>query len=762
MARSRLKSLFSPRVALLLAASVGLLVFSVYLVTLDAEVRGRFAGARWALPAQVYAAPLEIYPGYPLDLRQFRHEMERLGYRGVRQADRPGSFALGDNHIDVYTRAFVFWDGAQAPVRVRIRFADNRIAEILDQDLRHPRALLRLDPLLVGSIYPAHGEDRILVRLDQVPELLPAGLLHVEDRNFEGHFGLDPKGIVRALIANLRAGRAVQGGSTITQQLVKNFFLSNERSWRRKVNEALMAVLLEVHYSKDEILEAYLNEVHLGQDGGRAVHGFGLASQFYFNKPLTELQSQEIALLIAMVKGPSFYNPRRNAERAQARRDLVLAVLSEAGYLTPQELEQAREKPLGVTGQAGGRVERYPAFVDLVKRQLRGQYRDSDLTHEGLRIFTTLEPRTQEALEQRLLEGIPVLEKRNRLPDGSLEGAGVVSSVEGGEVLALVGGRDVRFPGFNRALDARRPIGSLVKPFVYLTALTQPQRYSLTSYIDDEPVELLMPHGAVWMPENYDRESYGSVPLHLALAKSLNLATVHLGLDVGVALVRDTLRAAGMLGEPLLLPSMFLGALEMSPLEVARVYGTLAASGYQSPLLAIREVQTQEGQPLSRYPLRVRKTLPEGPVYLINWALERVMTAGTGVSAYNFLPSQVRVAGKTGTTSELRDSWFAGFGQDRVAVIWLGRDDNEPAGLTGASGALQVWAPLMRDLRVQSLSSDPPADVVEVLIDPETGRRANESCPQVLAVPYLQGYAPTEYAPCAGMSTPFRWFRRRL
>jgi penicillin-binding protein 1B len=741
-------------------ASLAVLAFAVYVIALDREVRTRFAGARWALPAQVYAAPTLLYPGVTLSRKSFSRELERLGYRLGQKLGGPGTYAVKRGQVEVHTRPFVFWDGLQPAARVQVDFDERTVAEIYDPDAKRGRALMRLDPMLIGSIYPTQGEDRVLVKLADVPPLLPAGLIYIEDRNFEHHFGLDPKAILRATWANLRAGHAVQGGSTITQQLVRNFFLTLERRWSRKINEAFMALLLEAHYDKEEILEAYLNEVHLGQDGGRAVHGFGLASQFYFNKPLSELQPQEVALLIALVKGPSYYNPRRNPDRARARRDLVLQLLANAGFLTEQEYRAALKTPLGVVGEAGGNIARYPAFVDLVKRQLVGQYPEADLTNEGLRIFTTLDPRAQEALEKRLVEGLPALEKGRKMKPGTLEGAGVITSVEDGKVLALVGGREVRYPGFNRALDARRPIGSLAKPFVYLAALMQPDKYNLATTLNDEPIELESPPGTKWAPQNYDKLPHGPVPLFYALAQSYNLATVHLGLDVGVNNVREIFRAAGMLDAPPAVPSMFLGSVDLAPVEVAQLYGTLAASGYLTQLQAIREVMTREGQPLTRYPLRVRQALPEAPVFLLNWGLEQVMEMGTGVSVRAYVAPEIRLAGKTGTTDDMRDSWFAGYGEDRVIVIWVGRDDNQPAGLTGAAGALQIWSPIVRDLAVKSFSPNPPPGIETVMADPENGLRADRACAGAVAIPYIEGYAPEEYSPCAGWRAPFSWFKR--
>ena len=622
--------------------------------------------------------------------------------------------------------------------------------------------LLRFDPMLIGSIYPSHGgEDRILVKLhDDVPPLLPQALLLVEDHDFYSHGGISIRGILRAALADLRSGHRAQGASTITQQLIKNLFLSNERTIKRKLTEAAMAVLLERHVSKDDILEAYLNEVALGQDGPRAVHGFGLASQFYFNKPLNELQPHEIAMLVAIVKGPSQYNPRRAVKLVTERRNLVLKMLADAGDITPDEYQDAIARPLGVTAGGGGGAARFPAFVDLVRRQLTGLYQEGDLTNEGLRIFTTLDPQVQEALENRIAADVPELEKSRRMAEGTLQGAGVVTTVEGGEVLAAVGGRDAHFAGFNRAIDTRRPIGSLAKPFTYLTALEHPDRYNVQTPLDDSPIDLKLPTGQIWSPKNYDRQEHGAVPLYMALAKSYNLATVHLGLDVGLEPVRKTFAAAGFDDVPEV-PSIFLGAIDMSPLDVAQIYSTLASSGFRAPLLAIRAVLTKDGQPLSRYGIKLEHALPEGPVYLTTWAMRKVIELGTAHWAVSVLPPGEVYAGKTGTTEDLRDSWFAGFGSDRVAVVWVGRDDNKPTGFEGATGALRIWAKLMRDLDARGIDTQAPAGIEEVAVDPASGLRADPGCAEAVSVPFLAGAAPQQYAPCANasQSTPLNWLK---
>ncbi|MGH8460873.1 MAG: penicillin-binding protein 1B [Stenotrophobium sp.] len=747
---------------LILATSVAILAFAFYLMGLDREIRSRFAGARWALPAQVFAAPQELYPGQDIDAATLQHELDTLGYRSMVDPSGPGTYNVNRGQALINTRAVDFWDGLQPEMQLAVSFGPNGVTAVTDRVSGQPHDIVRLDPLLIGSIYPRQGEDRVLVKLSDVPPLLTKGLIAVEDREFYSHHGISIRAISRAAFADLRAGHVVQGGSTLTQQLVKNFFLTSQQTWGRKINEIFMALLLEAHYSKDDILEAYLNEVQLGQDGNRAVHGFGLGSQFYFNKPLNELRPHEVALLVGLVKGPSYYNPRRNAARALTRRNLVLSIFHDEHLIDDEEYKSEVAKPLGVIGGKGGGVARYPAFVDLVKRQLQGQYQDSDLTNEGLRIFTTLNPLVQEALEKEVTEQLPVIEKRRHMKSGTLESAAVVVGADGGDVLGLVGGSDPRYPGFNRALDSRRSIGSLAKPFVYLTALEQPQRYNLQTILPDDPLQIKLPNGTEWSPKNFDANSHGPTPLYMALAQSLNRPTVYLGMQIGPRSVLDTMRAAGYSGDAIAVPSIFLGAINISPLDVAQMYSTLAANGYRAPLSAIREVETKEGKPLSRYPIKVQQVLPEGPVYLTTWAMRQVMLLGTGRSAYNVISPSIALAGKSGTTDELRDSWFAGFGADRVTVVWVGRDDFKPMGLTGSSGALQIWSRVMRDINIHGLDPTPPPEVEEQLTDPVTGLKADDSCAGAILVPYIRGNAPTDNAPCAkiiDINKPLEWLK---
>jgi len=737
-----------------------LLLLSGFTLYLDFRVRDAFEGRRFALPARLYARPLELFPGLKLTPDALSKELARLGYKELLAGDEPGRYARHANSFEIVTRPFVFWDGAQPVRTLRLEFRGDSLNAVHDLQNNQPLTLARLDPLYIGGIYPAHNEDRLLVRLDEVPEELVQALVAIEDRKYFKHHGIHLRGIARAAVA-MATGRGVQGGSTLTQQLVKNFFLSPERTLRRKATEILMALLLELHYDKHDILETYLNEIYLGQDGNRAIHGVGLASRFYFGKPLKELTLPESALLVGMVKGPGYYDPRRHPERARERRDLVLSEMAKLEMVMPAQLAAARDEPLNVIVKASMGTTSYPAFLDLVRRQLRRDYREDDLRSEGLHIFTTLDPIAQISAEQALVKRLALIERVRKGVTG-LEGAVVVTNVQNGEVQAVVGGRHASFEGFNRALDAHRPVGSLLKPVIYLTALMQPKRYTLVTPLNDSPL-LWKERGTTdWQPQNYDKTFHGQVPLRLALVHSYNVASARLGLELGLNDVLDNARRLGVERELPPYAASLLGAVELAPLEVTQMYQTLASGGFRTPLRAIREVLTGSGQPVQRYALAVEQVFEAAPVYLLTSALQDVVSEGTAAGLREFLPPSLKLAGKTGTTDELRDSWFAGFSGDRLAVVWVGYDDNRPAGLTGAVGALPVWGELMRKLDPEPLVPPLPEDVEHVWIDPATGLRADRDCAGAIELPFLRDSAPEETAPCA--HSPGKkiknWFRR--
>ncbi len=748
--KSPLKSRFSPwrvfRLLALIVVMLSLAGLGAYVLYLNHVVQEKFEGKRWAVPSRVYARAMELYPGKPVSSNVLHSELTLTGYRPSSDGLTPGTYVRDGNHFVISTRDFVHWDAKEPARSIRLVIVDGSLREVNDARSGLALPLVRLEPMQIGTIYPAHKEDRILVKLDELPPLLLDALQAVEDRKFQNHAGIDFLGIARALLANIRAGAVVQGGSTLTQQLVKNFYLSSERTLTRKFNEAIMALLLELHYDKRDILEAYCNEIYLGQDGARAVHGFGLASEFYFNKPVSELALSELALLVAILRGPAYYDPRRHGARAKQRRDQVIDTLLADGLIDRETATQAKHSPLGIAPKPNRGNGRYPAFIDLVKRHLQQDYREDDLRSEGLRIFTSLEPSVQQEAERALHSWINRIERDRGLPTDLLQGGVVLTHQGSAEVSAIVGGRDVRFEGFNRALDIQRPVGSLLKPALYLAALSQ--GYTLASRINDDAVQLKS-GGTLWAPQNYDRKLHGEIPVIDALAYSYNLAAVNLGMKLGLDKTVNTLHALGIKRELPHYPSLLLGAVEMAPIEIAQMYQTLADEGFYTPLRSVREVLTQKGYPLQRYPLETEQRFMPETVFLVNYALREAFRHGTGQSIARHVPQNISLAGKTGTTDDLRDSWFAGFGRDYIGVVWLGSDDNQITGLTGASGALQVWADIMTRILPPAEPTPVPPGVSLVLIDRATGLLADSACTERRELPFIDGTAPQKYAPCA-------------
>ena len=461
---------------------------------------------------------------------------------------------------------------------------------------------------------------------------------------------------------------------------------------------------------------------------------------------MQELKPHQLALLAGLVKGPSYYEPRRHPERAENRRNLVLKVMHEQGVLEEDDYNKARVSQLGVVKQASLLKGAYPAYLDLVKRQLRQDYPDDELSSEGLRVFTNLNPIAQNKAEAALTKTITSLEKRHGESLAELQGSMVVTNPQTGEVIAVIGGRETRYQGFNRALDTLRPIGSLVKPAVYLTAVEQ--GYHLASILDDSPFELTMPNGQIWQPENFDHQSHENVQLHQAMAHSYNLSTARLGMDLGLDNVIDTLHRLGVERDFDAYPSLLLGAQGLSPLEVAKMYQTMASNGFQMPLRAIRQVTNSTGQELSRYPFELEQTIDNDAMHLLQYMLQETTRTGTARSIYARLPAAINVAGKTGTSDLQRDSWFAGFAGNRLAVVWLGLDNNDPVPFTGSSGALRAWTDYMVHETLDPFIAPAPEDIEYLWIDQETGMLADAQCPGAQQLPFIIGNSPTEKANC--------------
>ena len=719
------------------------LAFSIYLIRMDNIVRNKFEGQRWDIPAKVFARPLEIYTNAPVNQTDFTQELKLLGYKGSDSYTKSGSYVTSGDALYVHTRGFDFGDSAEPEQVLKVTFNNNQIAEV-SATKPSSTGIARLEPLLIGGIYPQHNEDRMLIKLAKVPKPLIEALIATEDRNFYHHHGVSVRGTARALVSNITGGKR-QGGSTLTQQLVKNFYLSPERTLKRKVNEALMALLIELHYDKDEILEAYLNEVNLGQNGSYSINGYGLASQFYFGLPLRELNIAQQAYLVGLVQGPTLFNPWKNPEGAKKRRDIVLHNMLVMGYLTQEQFEQEVARPLNVIAKPTLGPARFPDFLDIVRRQLRTEYQEGDLTNQGLRIFTTLDPIAQTKVQEAFKTSVSGLTNANpkRLKD--LQGAVLISHPENGELVAAVGSTQ-DFTGFNRALDAKRQVGSLLKPVIYLSAI-ESGRYTWASPIEDSALNIAS-GGKSWTPKNYSGGEHGVVPMAEALANSYNLAAVRLGQEFGVSTFSNHLKKFGVTSDIPTYPSIFLGAVDMSPMEVMSIYSNFATGGFKYPIKSIRSVVDSNGRLLDRYGLTVQQTIDPSAAYILNYGLQQVMSSGTGRSAYNALSGDLKLAGKSGTTNDTRDSWFAGYSGNYLSVVWLGLDDNKVTGLTGSSGALPVWTNVMKQLRQKPVNLRQTENVQWHWIDRATGYLSAQGCEGAMYIPILRNNVPRQATGC--------------
>lgn len=733
--------------------------FLGYFVWTEAQrVRRAFGERNWSVPSRVYARSVELYPGRTVDQSDLTEKLRDRQYVRADTPDQPGEYSSTESGVTVHLRSFRFPDGSEPARTVHFDFSGSAVDEIRRPDSDTATLdVVRLEPLRIGSFFSHRYEDWVPLTYDEIPPLLRKTLIEVEDQRFRDHAGLDLIGILRAMTANILAGEIVQGGSTLTQQLVKNRFLGNQRTLRRKAREALLALLTEWYFDKETILQAYVNEVYMGQLGKKSIQGFGKAGRYYFGVPVRDLTPGQTATLVGLIRGPSVYNPRRNPDLARKRRNFVLERMEETGFIDGDEYRRSRDRPLRLAPRESVSLTPYPDFLELVKRRLRRDFPDRELNKRGLRVFTTLVPETQEALQESVRTRLDRLNERSADPEKPLQAAMVSARVRTGEVTGLVGGRRIGYPGFNRALSPRRSVGSVIKPAVYLTALKQPDRYSLLTRIRDEAFSLV-PEGDTqpWGPTNYNDTFHGNVPLVESLTHSYNVGTTRLGLELGYTEVFETLRELGLEEEFKSHPSVFLGTSSLSPLEVTQMYQTLAGRGYHAPLKAVRGVLTPEGESIRRNPLELRRTVDPAAVYTVNNVLKRVTRVGTARSLREQLPSSLELAGKTGTTQRYRDSWFSGFSRNRVMTVWVGHDDDSPTGLSGAGGALKLWGEAARRLNVRSIRSRPPEGVEMVPVDTESWWPSEGRCENEVRLPFVEGSRPDTLAPCAATRTfPF-------
>lgn len=734
---------------MLWVAGLSLLAGVALFVWIDHTVQKKFSRQLWDIPVHIYSSAFEIYPGLTISSDVLKNRLLGLGYRRVTRLNGAGEFIPSRQSVELITRPFEFWDGPQPSRAVRVEFAGRRVSSIADKSSGGRQIpLLRLKPHLIDSLSQSRHEDRYLVSLDDMPRLLLETLIAVEDRRFVKHWGVDALAILRAAWSNFRAGGIVQGGSTLTQQLVKNVYDRDDPTYRRKLLEAATALVLEYRLDKRQILEAYCNEVFLGQAGKRAIHGFGLASQYFFGRPVSELNPNEIAQLVGMIKAPSSYNPQRRPEQAKERRKTVLKIMRQQKLIQNSDYERFAGSDLQLHSEIKRHRKEFATFIDVVFNQLSDRLDASDMTRGALSVFTTMDIEVQRAAEHALAEELAGIEKRADLPRDSLEGAIVVLRPDTGEILAIVGSRKPYFGTFNRATSARRQVGSLIKPVIYLTAFMNGRRWTHATMVSDTPVTYEIKGSRSWSPKNFDKEFLGKVTILEALAQSRNVPAAKVGMQVGLKRVAENLSRLGVNVESKVYPSMLLGALEMSPMDVARMYQVLANSGYQADFRTISAI-TADSRAISRTKSsKVRPVLPEDKAFLTMFGLQEVIRSGTGRSLLNTFGPELSLAGKTGTTDDFRDSWFVGLAGNMLAIVWVGRDDNKSTGLTGASGAMRVWANMMQRVNVQPLDLHPASNIRFVNIDLDSGLKATAGCARIRRVPFLNGTAPAGNASC--------------
>ncbi|HBK46508.1 MAG TPA: penicillin-binding protein 1B [Xanthomonadaceae bacterium] len=735
-----------------LALALGFLI--PYTVYLNQQVTQRFGELRWQIPTRVYGRPLVLAPGLALDAKTLKTELDAASYRDDGTGKMAGTYAQDGGRFVVSSRGYVDVDGRVPARRIEVSVGGGRVSGLRDAGSRDALKSARLDPARIATLYGQRQEERRLVRLEEVPELLVTGLQAVEDRDFNYHHGIDVSGMIRAAWVMLRSGgHTRQGASTLTQQLARSGLLGigKEQTLTRKLNEILYALIMEARYDKRTILEAYLNQVYLGQRGGQAIHGVSSGAEFWFGRDLGSMTSEQVALLIGLVKGPSYYDPRRYPERALDRRNFVLGKLRESNLIDAAEYRRALAAPLGVPKEPGlVAANRFPAYIDLVRRQLAHDYPESVLQGAGMSVLTGMSPSAQAYAEGAVTRTIKSLEGGKRPP---LQAGLVLTDVHNGDVLAVVGSRDVSQPGFNRAVEAQRPVGSLLKPFVYLLALASPDRWSLASWVDDSPVTVQLGRGRNWSPGNADNRSHGTVRLIDALAHSYNQATVRVGMQVGPERLAQLIQVlAGLKAEAN--PALILGSTDQSPYAMAQLYQFLASGGEIQPLHAVRGVLDPQGKLLKRYD-KTPAPAQEGDsvaANLIGVGLQQVVSGGTGRTLLADGLGRLSPAGKTGTTNDGRDSWYAGYTGDHLAVIWMGNDQNEQAGLYGATGAMRVWAGIFTRLPSAPLKVNGKG-LDWQWVEGTGSASTDPGCPGARQFPFVAGYAPA-YAPCSAGAMP--------
>ena len=733
----------------ILAAStaIGLAVYVGYLWI---QIDKRFSARRWQVPSTLYSDTTLLYPGQPYTMEMLKEKLYRLGYRQTSFSPaRKGDMRLRTAAVEIYLQDLASPAQSRPGILVTVRFDDNKIASIERADRNVFLPLLELEPEEIGQFYGDQWERRQLVSIRQVPQHLVHAVLAAEDARFYEHHGFDPRAILRAAYINLQHGAIRQGGSTITQQLAKNYFLTAERTFSRKLTELMMALVMEFKYEKDEILEIYLNEIYLGQKGSAAINGVGEAARFYFGKSVPDLSLVEAAMLAGLIKSPGLYSPFVDLQRCRQRRDTVLQAMYERNWIKERHLRKALKKRVVVV-KPSTRQNKAPYFVDYVAQQLETLYSHQKLSSMGMSIYTTLDTQVQLAAEKALLNGLTRLEKANpalRRSDlqQQLQGAIVVMQPKTGFVLAMVGGRDYRLSQYNRVVQSQRQPGSAFKPFVYLAAL---ERLMPSSRLSNRERTYTV-NGKPWQPQNFSDQFEPEVSMRTALTLSHNRATVDLAMQTGLDRLVDVARKFQFSTPFKAYPSLALGAFEVVPLELARAYCALGADGVLPYPMALKDVADENNQVQQRAHVSFAQVTTPAEAFIVSDMLTSVVTEGTARSLYKAGLYQ-SVAGKTGTTNDYRDGWFIGYTPEILALVWIGFDNGDSIHNTGSSAALPIWAELMHSVPWY-LTGNPfrqPVGVVVKTVCSESGLLVEgRKCPEPTQEFFLKQRVPVRACP---------------
>lgn len=670
----------------------------------------------WHLPTIIYGRILNLsieeFSSY--NKTRIIESLIQNKYRQVLEIKKPGEFIIHKNNIELLRRPFNFPDRKESQIHACLIFKNDILKYIFNLKNGRQFGFFRLEPSVITIWNSLNNKQKLFMKKNDFPDMLITMLLTTEDKSFFQNKGISFYAISRALLADIKAGKTIQGGSTITQQLVRNLFLTNKRTIWRKIKEIYIALLMNINFSKDQILEMYLNEIYLGQNSGKEIHGFPLASIYYFGRPINELEVEQEALLIAMVKGASVYNPWHNPKLALNRRNLILDILLKEKIINKALHNIFIKRPLGILEKNEKFLDKNPAFMQYVNLELHNKIKKY---FSGKKIFSTLDVVSQSAADKAIIECIPKLRKIHNLPD--LESAIIIVDRFTGEIRAIVGGTNPYFAGYNRAIETKRSIGSLVKPAIYLTALTKPNLFGLNTLLDDTPIELQLSSHQFWKPHNDNNHYNGSVRLLDALIHSINIPTVNLGISLGLEQINSMLCRLGISkNELMMLPSLLLGAINMTPIQVAQMYQTIASEGHRVKLSAVHSVMTINNDSLIYNNNKVQSgfIIPPQAIYLTLYCLQETAKNGTAHSLGMTFP-HYSLAGKTGTTNKLRDSWFAGIDGNEIVIIWLGRDNNQTTKLYGSNGALNVYIHYLKYRTPVPLLLTPPNNILEYNIN---------------------------------------------